>query len=74
MSTDQLATRAVDALAAVRSIAIDNSHPMRHIARSLKHEAEAVLSEAFTRAYMLATLADQAMKDYDHAKQEGDAT
>jgi hypothetical protein len=47
---------------------------MRHIARSLKHEAEALLSEAFTRAYMLATLADQAMKDYDHAKQEGDAT
>jgi len=63
MSADQLATQAVDAISSIRTLEVDNSNPMRHIARGLKHEAEAVLCNAFRQSLMLSNLARQAIED-----------
>ena len=75
--SDQLATQAVDALAKVRSIDVyADNHPMRHNVRRLKHEAEAVLENAFRHASNLAFLAEQVVGDYDKSasvKKEGGA-
>jgi len=71
--TDQLATRAVDVLAAVRAISPSLEHPMRHTVRTLKREAECILSDAFTRAHALAYAAEQIIDDYDKATKNGGA-
>jgi len=63
LSTDQLATRAVDAISAVRAIQVDTENPLRHIPRGLKREAEGILEAAFHRAHMLAMIAQEAIQD-----------
>jgi len=68
--TDQLATRAVDALAAIRAIEPGSEHPMRATVRTLKREAEFILEQAFNRAHALAYAAQDVIKDYDQAEKE----
>lgn len=69
--SDQLATRAVDVLAAIRAIAPSFEHPMCHIACALQREAEKILQDAFVRATELTYLAAAITKDYDKATKEG---
>ena len=70
MAEPDLATRAIDALCAVRAIEASHSHPMRHNVRALKITAESVLTDAFRRVHDLAFLANSIVSDYDKAQEE----
>lgn len=61
MTTGSIADDAVAALAAVRAMdaGITNDDPHRHIVRSLKRNAEAILIEAFRRSHELAYQAEE---------------
>lgn len=69
-----LADDAVAALAEVKRIGedMDNEHPMRHAAWSMKRTAETILSDAMRQATDLAHQARQLVKDFDKA-QKGEA-
>jgi hypothetical protein len=64
-----LSDDAISALSEVKQIGekLDDDHPMRHAARSMKRQAENILSNAFRQATELAYLAGQVTKDYDKA-------
>lgn len=66
--SESIADRFVTALAAVREINPDNSHPMRHALRGMKREAEAILSDAIERAYGIAMMAETVKVEFDKAK------
>jgi hypothetical protein len=67
-----LSDDAISALSEVKQIGekLDDEHPMRHAARSMKRQAETILSNAFRLATELAYLAEQVAKDYDEAVAE----
>lgn len=67
---ENLSSACIDAMAAVRAIDPGTDHPMRHAVRSLKHEAESVLENAFRTAHGLAILAQSTISDYDRATAE----
>ena len=64
-----LADRAVHALAEVAAMDRDTTtdDPERHVVWNLKHEAQQILAEAFTRAARLATLAHTTRRDMREA-------
>lgn len=68
MNSDQLATQAVDCLAAVRAIEVGNDNPLRYIARCCKREAESIMQNAFHHAQMLATTAQEAIREGEKIK------
>lgn len=67
--SESIETRAVAALAAVQKIETHGQefHPMRHVARQIKQQAEQVLSDAFRTAHALAYAAESLFDDYDKA-------
>lgn len=69
----ELAGRAITSLAAVQSMGenLSNDHPMRYPVRSMKRIAERTLADAFCVSWELAMQADQLVKDFDKAIENG---
>lgn len=70
--SESIETRAVAALAAVQKIETrgQDFHPMRHVARQIKQQAEQVLSDAFRTAHAMAIAAESLFVDYDKATEQ----
>ena len=69
---ESLADRAVDTLAAVRTMCdgVDNSHPERHTIRALKSAAEDILAAALRQARGLAYTAETLRSDMRRVEAE----
>ncbi|MBD8632778.1 hypothetical protein IFT74_15545 [Oxalobacteraceae sp. CFBP 8755] len=61
--SQSIADQFIDTMAALRALDIASDDPMRHVMRSLKQEAEQIISEALRSAWTLAHHARNAQKD-----------
>jgi len=68
--SQSIADQFIEVMAAVRAIDIASDDPMRHVMRSLKQEAEQIISEALRRAGLLAYHARTVQHDAAEAVKE----
>lgn len=68
--SQSIADQFIDTMAALRALDIASDDPMRHVMRSLKQEAEQIISEALRHAWTLAHHARDAQKDASVAVKE----